>query len=112
MTWPQFLWLYSLVGAGVAAWLIKSGHPSLDLYRLLIAVAALAFLVDQPAESRGFWYFHPPLAAKLLDVPIANVAFAMVTAVLALLLRHQAARVFARRSRDQLSGQATRIERR
>jgi len=97
MTWVEFLWLYALAAVLAAVWLLRSGYAPLRLVRVLAAIVPLGFFVDQPAESRLFWYFHPPLTATVLDVPLANVLFAVATAVFALAIRRRTQTALAAR---------------
>lgn len=113
MTWPIFVLTYSLAALALGT-LLSLCSPGFfrKLPRLMVAMIALAFFVDQAAESRGIWMFPVLALPAILDVPLENLFFVLATTIYSI-TAHLAAEALlgSKRIRPRKQGPLARLPR-
>lgn len=87
MRWTDFLLLYFALIVGLL--FLARGMFSnrwADLAKVTLAVTNICFISDYIAEDRSFWEFPHASGLNILEVPIENIVFTVLTVQLALVI--------------------------
>lgn len=95
MSVAEFFFCYALAGATMLLACHKDfAYKWKALFRTVLGVTSICFIIDYPAENREFWSFSRLSGLSVIDVPVENIIFTATSAVIALAIYLKMQRFF------------------